>query len=154
MPRRRQSRSKQATRLARLRTKRGMSQMELAKATGISIATLRRLERGRMANPPLRYLSNCAIVLDVELEELIEDSWRSGCPWRERSRHETHSRFGSPIDTRASGGSDSASGRRGCAGHFRWLTSGERTLAQASATTPEHVDSSFATLIRPRSVLR
>ena len=53
-----------------------MSQIELAKATGISIATLRRLERGEMANPPLRYLANCATVLGVEVEELIEDEWR------------------------------------------------------------------------------
>lgn len=50
--------------------------MELAEATGISIATLRRLERGAMANPPLRYLANCAIVLGVEVEDLIEDAWR------------------------------------------------------------------------------
>ena len=84
MPRRRQSRSKQATRLARLRTERGMSQMELAEATGISLATLRRLERGKMANPPLRYLSNCAIVLDVQFEELLEDSWRKWLPMARR----------------------------------------------------------------------
>lgn len=57
-----------------------MSQMELAETTGISIATLRRLERGAMANPPLRYLTNCAIVLGVEVEELIEDAWRDWLP--------------------------------------------------------------------------
>lgn len=57
-----------------------MSQVELAAATGISIATLRRLERGAMANPPLRYLANCAIVLGVEVEELIDDEWRRWLP--------------------------------------------------------------------------
>lgn len=57
-----------------------MSQMELAQATGISIATLRRLERGAMANPPLRYLTNCAIVLGVEVAELIEDEWLDWLP--------------------------------------------------------------------------
>jgi len=57
-----------------------MSQVELAEATGISMATLRRLERGTKANPPLRYLSNCAIVLGVEVEELIEDNWRKWLP--------------------------------------------------------------------------
>jgi transcriptional regulator with XRE-family HTH domain len=57
-----------------------MSQMELAEATGISVATLRRLERGARANPPLRYLSNCAIVLGVDVDELIEDSWRKWLP--------------------------------------------------------------------------
>lgn len=54
-----------------------MSQNELAEASGISIATLRRLERGAMPNPPLRYLANCAIVLGCELEELIEEEWRT-----------------------------------------------------------------------------
>jgi transcriptional regulator with XRE-family HTH domain len=76
VPARRGNQSKQATRLARLRIERGMSQGELAEASGISIATFRRLERGSMSNPPIRYLANCAIVLDVELEELIEEEWR------------------------------------------------------------------------------
>jgi transcriptional regulator with XRE-family HTH domain len=57
-----------------------MSQTELAETTGISIATLRRLERGAMANPPLRYLTNCAIALGVEVEELVEDEWRRWLP--------------------------------------------------------------------------
>jgi transcriptional regulator with XRE-family HTH domain len=82
----RQSQSKRATRLARLRTERGVSQRELAEATGISLATLRRLERGAKANPPLRYLSNCAIVLGVEVEELIEDSWRKWLPMARKTR--------------------------------------------------------------------
>lgn len=30
-----------------------------------------------MANPPLRYLANAAILLRVELEDLIEDEWRA-----------------------------------------------------------------------------
>jgi transcriptional regulator with XRE-family HTH domain len=76
VPARRGVQSKQATRLAGLRTERGLSQQELAEATGISIATLRRLERGTMTNPPLRYLANCAIVLGCQLEDLIEDEWR------------------------------------------------------------------------------
>ena len=80
MPARRKPQSKQATRLARLRLERGISQVELAQATGISIATLRRLERGNIPNPPLRYLTNCAIVLGVEVEELIEDAWREWLP--------------------------------------------------------------------------
>lgn len=80
MPARRDIQSKQATRLARLRVERGMSQTELAEATGISIATLRRLERGAVKNPPLRYLANCALVLACELEELIEDEWRRWLP--------------------------------------------------------------------------
>jgi transcriptional regulator with XRE-family HTH domain len=84
VPARRQSQSKKATRLARLRIERGMSQTELAEASGLSIATLRRLERGTIANPPLRYLANCAIVLGVKVEELIEDEWREWIPLAQR----------------------------------------------------------------------
>ncbi|MBX5468879.1 MAG: hypothetical protein IRZ21_03170 [Thermoleophilaceae bacterium] len=29
-----------------------------------------------MPNPPIRYLANCEIALDVSLEELSEDEWR------------------------------------------------------------------------------
>ena len=54
--------------------------MELAEASGISIATLRRLERGAITNPPLRYLANCALVLGCPLEELIEEEWRQWLP--------------------------------------------------------------------------
>ena len=57
-----------------------MSQQELAEASGISIATLRRLERGTIKNPPLRYLANCALVLGCPLEELIEEEWRQWLP--------------------------------------------------------------------------
>lgn len=80
MPARRSSQSRAATRLARLRTERGLTQDELAEASGISIATLRRLERGSMPNPPLRYLGNCAIVLGCQLEDLIEEQWRDWLP--------------------------------------------------------------------------
>jgi DNA-binding Xre family transcriptional regulator len=64
------------TKLAALRVQRGVTQAELAAAVGIALATYRRLERGRVPSPPLRYLSNCAIALGVELEDLIEDEWR------------------------------------------------------------------------------
>lgn len=57
-----------------------MSQTELATASGLSIATLRRLERGSIVNPPLRYLTNCAIVLGCPMEELVEDEWRQWLP--------------------------------------------------------------------------
>jgi transcriptional regulator with XRE-family HTH domain len=77
VPARRVSQSKEATRLAQLRVERGLTQNELAEATGLSIATLRRLERGTIDNPPLRYLANCAIVLGCQLEDLIEDEWRA-----------------------------------------------------------------------------
>jgi transcriptional regulator with XRE-family HTH domain len=49
---------------------------QLASATGISIATIRRLERNEIEHPSVRMLSNCAKVLEVELEDLVEDEWR------------------------------------------------------------------------------
>lgn len=55
--------------------RRGVTQEELAEAIGISIATYRRLERGKIDNPPLRYLVNSAIALGVELADLIENDW-------------------------------------------------------------------------------
>jgi hypothetical protein len=53
----------------------------MALATGPSVATYQRLERGEMSNPPLRYLVNCAIVRKVELDEVIEDEWREWYPF-------------------------------------------------------------------------
>jgi transcriptional regulator with XRE-family HTH domain len=54
----------------------GLSQRELAKRTGLSLRTLQRIERLEVDNPPIRYLTNLAIVLDCELEDLIEPAWR------------------------------------------------------------------------------
>ena len=53
-----------------------LSQRELAKRAGISLRTLQRIERLEIDNPPIRYLTNCAIVLGCELEGLIEPAWR------------------------------------------------------------------------------
>ena len=39
-------------------------------------STYRRLERGSYRNPPLRYLTNCALALGLELEDVIEDDHR------------------------------------------------------------------------------
>lgn len=76
MPARRDPGTKAETRLARVRMSRGVTQEELADAIGISEPTYRRLERGRMASPPLGYLVNAALALGVGLDEVIEDSWR------------------------------------------------------------------------------
>lgn len=69
------------TPLAQLRVRRGMTQEEVWSATGISRATSRatylKLEHGRYANPPIRYLANCALVLGCNLEDLIEPRWRT-----------------------------------------------------------------------------
>jgi transcriptional regulator with XRE-family HTH domain len=69
-----------SSRIANVRRLRGLRQDELAAAVGLSVATLRRLERGELDNPPLRYLQNLAIALDVELDRLIEPAWRQWWP--------------------------------------------------------------------------
>jgi transcriptional regulator with XRE-family HTH domain len=63
------------SRLAAARKSKGLSQEQVAPAVGLSLATYRRLETLEIANPPLLYLVNCALVLDVELVELVEDEW-------------------------------------------------------------------------------
>lgn len=63
------------TRLGRSRVAAGITQERLAEVTGIPLATYRRLERGQLDNPPIRYLSNIALALDVDLEEICEDEW-------------------------------------------------------------------------------
>jgi transcriptional regulator with XRE-family HTH domain len=67
--------SKASSKLAAVRLRRGMTQREVAAASGISYATYQRLERGEIDNPPLRYLTNCALVLGVRVGDLIEDAW-------------------------------------------------------------------------------
>ena len=54
----------------------GLSQRALADRAGLSLRTLQRIERLEVDNPPIRYLTNCAIVLGCELEDLIEPKWR------------------------------------------------------------------------------
>ena len=46
----------------------------------MSVATLRRLERGEIDNPPLRYLQNIAIALNANLDAVIEPGWRQWWP--------------------------------------------------------------------------
>lgn len=58
-----------------MRIELGATQEQLAEVTGLSVSTIRRLERGELENPPITYLINCARALDVELEELIEPEW-------------------------------------------------------------------------------
>lgn len=63
------------TRLALERARAGVSQADLAYVTGIPLTTYRRLERGKMPNPPIRYLTNIALALDVPLFDICEDGW-------------------------------------------------------------------------------
>lgn len=77
MPRQWNPRVRAETKLARARLAAKLTQGDLAEATGISRSTYWRLERGRIPNPPLRYLTNCALVLRVPVEDLIEEEWRA-----------------------------------------------------------------------------
>lgn len=76
MPARHDQQATAQTRLARARVIRGVTQADLAEALGLSLATYRKLELGEMPNPPLRYLVNAGIALDVPWEALVEDEWR------------------------------------------------------------------------------
>lgn len=80
MPPRDVARAESPTRLARARAARGVTQADLADAIGISIATYQRLEGGRMANPPIRYLANAAIALGCDLRDLCEPQWLTWTP--------------------------------------------------------------------------
>jgi transcriptional regulator with XRE-family HTH domain len=63
-----------------MRLKMGLYQHELAHATGISIASYRRLERGELQTAPLWWYVNCAIALNVDLEEVLDQrtlGWRA-----------------------------------------------------------------------------
>ncbi|MGH2714901.1 MAG: helix-turn-helix domain-containing protein [Thermoleophilaceae bacterium] len=84
MARRRDPGTKADTKLARVRMARGVTQQELAEVIGISLVTYRRLERGSMDNPPLRYLQNAALAPGVGLEALWEDEWRTWKPFDSR----------------------------------------------------------------------
>jgi transcriptional regulator with XRE-family HTH domain len=69
--------AKRETRLAYWRKKRGMSQFELARVTGLTRSTYWRLEQGEYENPKLRSLVNLAIALDCPngIEDIAEPEW-------------------------------------------------------------------------------
>lgn len=63
------------TNLARTRQRVGLSQADLAQLAGVSLRSLQRIEKGEHPNPPVRYLSNFALVLGVQLAEVCEPEW-------------------------------------------------------------------------------
>ena len=77
MARRANRGAKAETKLARVRLASGLTQRDVYEATGMSRSVYWRLERGSIDNPPLRHLTNCALVLGVPVEELIEEEWRT-----------------------------------------------------------------------------
>lgn len=72
----RPERSARRTKLAAVRLERGLTQYQVASQARIAPSTYERLEQGELWNPRIRHLTNIAIVLKVELEDLIEDDWR------------------------------------------------------------------------------
>jgi DNA-binding XRE family transcriptional regulator len=63
------------TRLELERWTRDHTQQWMSEKTGIPLRTYRRLENGELTNPPIRYLVNCALVLDMPLEDICEPDW-------------------------------------------------------------------------------
>lgn len=67
------------SRVAGWRVRRGLRQQESADAVGISLASLKRWERSGDAKAPLWWYLNSAIVLNLDLSELLgelEDQWQ------------------------------------------------------------------------------
>jgi transcriptional regulator with XRE-family HTH domain len=60
-------------RLKALRIARGMTQLELAQATGLSLSIIAQLEQGETANPRLNTVKALARALEVSLLELAEN---------------------------------------------------------------------------------
>ena len=64
------------TKLTKWRIERGLSQPQMVQFTGIPISSYQRLEEGNYVRFPYQQLRNCATVLGVELDELIEDRFK------------------------------------------------------------------------------
>ena len=68
--------TKARTPLAEWRLRRRVTQKQMWTALGIGRTTYLKLERGDYDNPPLRYLTNAALLLRVDVSQLIQDNWR------------------------------------------------------------------------------
>ena len=77
MPRTPHKQGKPRTKLADWRLKRGANQPGMVRDTGIPLSTYQRMEAGDYERPPYQALYNCAIVLQVEIDELIEDKYKT-----------------------------------------------------------------------------
>jgi transcriptional regulator with XRE-family HTH domain len=76
MPPRRRRYYSECTAIEKMRIAAGWTQAEFAGQARISVRTLQRIESGEMDNPPIRYLTNIAIALGCELDDVIEPAWR------------------------------------------------------------------------------
>lgn len=77
MPRRPSTRAERARgarlgkRLQKARQDAGRTTEEVARTSGISVDTLRRIEQGRIANPGLFTVASAAAVIDLGLDDLV-----------------------------------------------------------------------------------
>lgn len=69
-------RSQGKTKLAEIRRWRGLTQEELAAATGVALTTIYKLESGKTQNPKVRHLRNLSIALGVPFDALLEEEWK------------------------------------------------------------------------------
>jgi transcriptional regulator with XRE-family HTH domain len=67
-------------RLKRLRTAKGMTQLELSRATGLSLSIIAQLEQGDTANPRLNTVKALAKAIGCSLDELAGDDQAEGPP--------------------------------------------------------------------------
>ena len=86
MPERDTNPSAAQTWLAWHRTEQGLTQADMAELTGIPLATYRKLERGEIENPGIRLLSNCAVVLNTSVFDLVEIKWQRWFPLSEKRK--------------------------------------------------------------------
>jgi Helix-turn-helix. len=70
---RKDQQSRLRTKLARERVKKGVTQEELARATGVSMRTVVRMEGDLIHSPCLAWYVNAATALGVRLEDVIEE---------------------------------------------------------------------------------
>lgn len=75
MAERKNNPSAKVTRLADLRVRLGITQTELAAASGVGLRAIQEIERGEIRNPRIRYLTNIAMVLGLDLEDVCEPEW-------------------------------------------------------------------------------
>lgn len=67
---------KPRTKLAKWRLERGASQPGMVRDTGIPMSTYQRIEAGDYERLPYQALYNCALVLQVGIDELIDDRFK------------------------------------------------------------------------------
>ena len=56
--------------------KRGLNQRQMHEFTGVPLSSYQRLEAGKYVRVPYEQLKNCAIVLELDVEELLEERYK------------------------------------------------------------------------------